>query len=45
MKSYKKIKKRESKGPIFIANPMVSSFKKPKLPLILFPDKTKSKQF
>jgi len=34
MKHYK-IKKRENKGSIFIANPMVSSFNKPKFPLVL----------
>lgn len=35
MKPYSKIKKRENKGKIFIANPMVCSFEKPKFPLVL----------
>jgi len=35
MKSFK-IKKRENRQPIFIAGPSIVSFKKPKLPFLLF---------
>lgn len=34
MKSYK-IKKRDYRIPLYIPNPMITSFKKPKIPLAL----------
>lgn len=35
MKLYKKIKKKDNKGYFFVANPMIYSFNKPKIPLNL----------
>lgn len=35
MKPYSKIKKRKNRGYFFVPDPMVTSFKKPKIPLSL----------